>query len=635
MTWADPVLPHLISDHAVFQQQRDIHVWGTADAKEKITVTLSQNTASTQADAGGRWSVLLPGMPAGGPFTLKVVGKKTLVVADVMIGEVWVASGQSNMTFAMSGSVGAAEEIPKADYPEIRLFTVPRRVTLSPQLDTRPETWHLCTPDAVKEFSAVAYYFAWELHQKMNIPIGIIESAWPGTAIEEWMSPEALHGNAEIKPILDRWDRNDGNGFIDGGQSFKLEFDDFELSPAGPAADKPIPFSNFDDGSVRNTTGGDCSYSWRDAPTTDLELVSPGRRGGGFALRVSGTADASDDSRITTRYHLDDSPADLQAYSGIRFWVRGSGTFRFISSQPTISDWDDYSTQLLPASSAWTPVTVWFRDLRQDGWGVPKEFTPQSLTGFVIESMPGTTYPARPATGLYEGMIAPLLSYPFRGAIWYQGEGNAWRPTEYRKLLPALIDGWRVATHQPDMQFLIVQLPNHGAMPEQPAESAWAEIREAQLLTALHTPGTGLAVTIDVGDPLDLHPHRKAEVGQRLALWALGTTYHKKITYSGPLFESLAIAENAARVKFTHIGGGLVSRGGPLRGFAIAGTDRKFYWASARVEGDSVVVSSPDVPAPVAVRYAWADSPECNLFNAESLPASPFRTDDWSVPGTK
>jgi sialate O-acetylesterase len=235
----------------------------------------------------------------------------------------------------------------------------------------------------------------------------------------------------------------------------------------------------------------------------------------------------------------------------------------------------------------------------------------------------------RPATGLYQGMIAPLLPYSFRGAIWYQGEGNAWRPKEYRKLLPALIDSWRAATHQPDMQFLIVQLPNHGAIPEQPAESAWAEVREAQLLTALHTPNTGLAVTIDVGDPNDLHPHRKAEVGQRLARWALGTTYKRKITYSGPLFESLEIAGNTARVKFTHIGDGLVARGGPLRGFAIVGADQKFHWASTQIEGDSVIVSSPDVPAPVAVRYAWADSPECNLFNADGFPASPFRTDDW------
>jgi sialate O-acetylesterase len=320
---------------------------------------------------------------------------------------------------------------------------------------------------------------------------------------------------------------------------------------------------------------------------------------------------------------------DLSAYSGVRFWVRGNGQFRFRSLQPTITDWDDYSTPLLPVSPDWTAVTIWFRDLRQDGWGVSLPFTPKSLTGFVIESAPASGYPSRRATGLFQGMIAPLLPYPFRGAIWYQGESNGWKPLQYRRLLPGLIRSWRAASHQPDMQFLIVQLPNHGAVPEQPTESAWAELREAQLLTAKQVLGTGLAVTIDVGDPKDLHPHRKAEVGQRLALWALGTTYHKSIVYSGPMYESMTVQGNAIRIRFTNIGGGLKANDGPLRGFAIAGEDRTFHWASAQIDGDSIVVSSPEVAAPVAVRYAWGDSPECNLFNAEGFPASPFRTDVW------
>ena len=266
--------------------------------------------------------------------------------------------------------------------------------------------------------------------------------------------------------------------------------------------------------------------------------------------------------------------------------------FRFRSLQPTITDWDDYASSLLRASSDWSPVTIWFRDLRQEGWGVTKEFTPQSLTGFVIECLPAAGYPMRPSTGLYNGMIAPIVSYPFRGVIWYQGEGNALRAMQYRRLLPDLIDSWRSASHQPDMQFLIVQLPNHGAVPVQPAESAWAELREAQLLTAKQHPGVGLAVTIDVGDPKDLHPHRKAEVGERLALWALGATYHKPIVYSGPLYQSMAVEGNAIRIRFRNIEGGLIAKGDRvLRGFAIAGADRRFHWASAEIQGNSVVVS--------------------------------------------
>ena len=234
--------------------------------------------------------------------------------------------------------------------------------------------------------------------------------------------------------------------------------------------------------------------------------------------------------------------------------------------------------------------------------------------------------PPRPPAGLYDGMIAPLEEFRIRGAIWYQGEGNTWRAYQYRKLLPALIQGWRKNWDAGDFPFLIVQLPNHGASPEL-GDSIWAELREAQLLTVRTVPNTGLAVTIDVGDARNLHPPRKAEVGHRLALWALGTTYGQKIVYSGPLYAGMQVEKNRIRIRFA--GAGLESRGGPLKGFTIAGADKKFHWADARIEGDTVLVSSPDVSPPVAVRYAWAGSPDCNLFNRDGLPASPFRTDDW------
>jgi sialate O-acetylesterase len=626
--WADPILPNLIGDHMVLQQGREIHVWGKADAGEKITVSLAETSSTVAADSAGRWSVLLAARTAGGPFTLKVGGKKTILIKDVLIGEVWVASGQSNMVFALSGSAGAAEELPKADYPDIRLFTVPKRVAESPQADTLPASWQACTPDSAKDFSAVAYYFARELHRKLNVPIGIIESAWPGTAIEEWIGPEAEQRDPQLKAILERWNASQGKSSV--GELFDLEFDDFELLPS--AAGKPLLFADFDDGSTGNVLGGSWSYDWRNAPETTFELVPPGRGGSGFAAHITGRISPADDATWTARFHLDGSPADLSAYAGIRFWVRGNGAFQFRSLQPTITDWDNYGKPLIPATADWTPVTIWFRDLRQDGWGVVADFTPSALTGFLIESMATAGYPSRPASGLYHGMIAPLLPFRFQGVIWYQGEGNGWRPHEYRKLLPAMIENWRAAS-QREMQFLIVQLPNHGATPDQPSESAWAEVREAQFLAEKNVPDTGLAVTIDVGDPKDLHPHRKAEVGQRLALWALGSTYKKNIVYSGPLYESMVVDGGAIRIKFTHVGGGLEAKGGgALRGFAIAGADQKFRWASAVIRGDEIVVSSPDVAAPAAVRYAWGGSPECNFFNAEGLPASPFRTDEW--PGT-
>jgi len=615
----------------VLQQGREIHLWGKADAGETVTVSLAGHSATTTANSRHEWSVRLPALPAGGPFTLTVQGNKKIEIKDVMIGEVWIASGQSNMTFSLESAEGAATEVPKADYPQIRLFTIPRKIALSSQEDTLPARWKICTPDNAKGFSAVAYFFAREIHRKLNVPVGVVESAWPGTAIEDWIAPEALQADAELKPVLDEWSRStpDEKKFAESSLPFELEFDDFELIPATPGSVSKM-LANFDDETARTSTGGSFSYNWEDAPDAPFELVSPGRGASGFAARVAGRLDGTQDSTLTARYKLDGAALDLTSYAGIRFWVRGNGSFRFRSKQPTVTDWDDYATPVMKAFADWQPVTVWFRDLRQDGWGVTLPFTQDALSGFTIESLTTVEYAPIPVSGLYEGMITPLLPSAFRGALWYQGESNALKAHQYRRLLPALIAGWRDGLHDKDLQFLIVQLPNHGATPDQPGESAWAELREAQLLTLQRVPRTGMAVTIDVGDPKDLHPHRKLEVGQRLALWVEGTTYKQSMEYSGPLYESMRIDGSEIRARFTHVGSGLEGHNGAeLRGFAIAGADRKFHWAEARIDGDVVVVSSRDVPNPVAARYAWADSPVCNLFNKDGLPASPFRTDDW------
>lgn len=629
--WADPVLPTLISDHMVLQQGREIHIWGKADAGETVTVTLAGHAATTSADADHQWSVRLPALSAGGPFTLTVLGNQKIEIKDVMIGELWIASGQSNMTFALDGAEGAATEVPKANYPQIRLFTVPKKIALSPQQDTLPAGWKICTPENAKGFSAVAYFFAREIHRKLNVPVGIVESAWPGTAIEDWMAPEAFQADADLKPVLDEWNRAspEEKKFAENSLPLELEFDDFELIPATPGSASKV-LANFDDGTVRVSTGGSFSYHWEDAPNAPFELVSPGRGGRGFAARIAGTLDGTQDSTLAASYTLDGPAIDLSSYAGIRFWVRGSGSFRFKSKQSTVTDWDDYAAPVMKASSDWQPVTVIFRDLRQDGWGVVLPFTQDALSGFMIESLTTVEYPPIPVSGLYEGMITPLLPSAFRGALWYQGESNALKAVQYRKLLPLLIQNWRDGLRNQDLEFLLVQLPNHGATPDDPGESAWAELREAQLITSQHVRQTGLAVTIDVGDPKDLHPHRKLEVGQRLASWAEGTVYRQPVEYSGPLYQSMRIEGSEIRVRFSHVGPGLEAlNGGQLRGFAIAGVDRKFHWAEARIDRDSVVVSSRDVPSPLAVRYAWADSPTCNLFNREGLPASPFRTDDW------
>jgi sialate O-acetylesterase len=625
--WADPSLPHLFSDHMVLQREREVPIWGKADPGERIEVRLAEKSASTSANNSGDWSLHLPAMHAGGPFTLTIIGKKTITIKDVLIGEVWIGSGQSNMAFNLSRSTGSAEEIPKADYPNIRLFQVPKRDTPARQSDTLAASWQICTSDSSRYFSAVAYYFARNLHRALNVPIGMIESDWSGTAIEEWIAPEQAQRVPQIQPMLDAWNHSEGNSFAPMAP-FDLQFDDFELIPKAAGTD-PKRLVDFNDGTTHTAFGGGFSYDWKGGSNTAFDLATPGRGGAGFAAHVSGNIDVPDESHLIAKFHWDGSPVDLSAYSGIRFWVRGMGRFRLRTLQPTINDWDDYSSVHQNADPEWKQVTVLFQDLHQDGWGVVEGLTPFALAGFALEVTPVAGDPHRPATGLYQAMIAPLAPYAFRGAIWYQGESNALKAQDYRTLLPGLIQSWRVAWNQRDMPFLVVQLPNHGSIPEQPGDSAWAELREAQLHTLQTVPHTGLAVTIDIGDPKDIHPHRKAEVGERLALWALATTYQQKLVYSGPLYDSMRVEGGAIRIRFTHVGTGLLAKDGSLRGFAIAGADRKFHWATATVDGDSIVVSSPEVAAPVAVRYAWGDSPECNLFNREGLPASPFRTDSW------
>jgi sialate O-acetylesterase len=630
---AQPTLPHLFSDHIVLQRDADIHVWGWAKPGEAISVTLAGHRGETTAAADSRWSVSLPRMHAGGPFTLVVRGEKTIEVKDVLIGEVWVASGQSNMTYALSGATGAAEEIPAASYPHMRFFTVPKKIALAPQENTLPATWEICTPDAAKIFSAVAYFFGRDLHKALHVPIGLILSAWPGTAGEEWTDPDSLRREAVLRPIIQRWEAvpAEVKNFAAEPAEISLEFDDFELLPAAGSAGTPTLFSSFDDGGSRTETGGVWTYNWPDAAETTFDLVTPGRGSTGYAARVAGKLDGAGSPNLRASFKSEDSPADLSAFMGIRFWVRGEGAFQFQMLQPTISDWDNYSAEMIRATPEWQEVTIWFKDLKQAGWGVSEPFTVNALTGFLLNIMAPFGDPERPPSGLYNGMIAPLEKYRIRGVIWYQGEGNTWRAEQYRTLLPSLIQGWRKGFGEPDFPFLIVQLPNLGTSPPL-GDSIWAELRDAQLWTAKTVPNTGLAVTIDVGDPKNLHPPRKAEVGDRLALWALGTTYGRKIVYSGPIYESMKITGNEVHIRFRYVGDGLEARGDALEGFSIAGADRKFHWVDARIEGDEVVVSSKEVSAPAAVRYAWANSPDCNLYNKNGLPASPFRTDDWPGP---
>lgn len=485
---ADVALPAVIGDHMVLQQGMNIPIWGTAGPGENVVITIAGQQVQTTADENGKWTVSLNPLEYGGPFTLRVTGSNSIVVHDVLVGEVWVCSGQSNMQMAVSRVNNAEKEIAEADFPNIRFFTVPRTVSDKP-LDDTTGSWTACTPQTVPGFSAVGYFFGRELHKTLGVPVGLIHTSWGGTPAEAWTSLPALSAVPELRQLAQDWDE------------------------------------------------------------------------------------------------------------------------RILAYPKALADYQK-------AHAQWEKAA---QKARAEGTKVPPEpKAPQN---------PATS-PWRPA-GLFNGMISPLIPFAIRGAIWYQGESNANRAYHYRTLFPTMIRDWRKHWGEGDFPFLFVQLANFMARKREPTESAWAELREAQLMT-LALPNTGMAVIIDIGEANDIHPRNKQDVGKRLAAWALGTTYGKDVVISGPLYDSMTIEGNRIRLRFKHVDGGLVAKGGRrLKGFAIAGEDRKFYWAHAKIDGDTVVVRSFRVPKPVAVRYAWADNPECNLYNAAGLPASPFRTDDW------
>jgi len=485
---ADVKLPPLFSDHMVLQQSASVPIWGTAEAGEKVTVTLNGRAKNATAGADGKWMVRLTGLKAGGPFEMTVAGKNTITVKDVLVGEVWLGSGQSNMDFPVSvkrarfaGLLNEESEIAAANYPKIRMFTGRSTKTYEPQTSVAGQ-WLVCSPETVPGFSAVGYLFARDLQKELNVPVGILTLSFGASTAEAWISREVMAADPQMKPMLD-------------------------------ALDASVKF-------------------YREHPEATADQAPP-------------------------------HPKTINSRPG-----RAGGPQR-----------DPVQDQHFP-------------------------------------------------TVLFNGMINPVIPYAIRGVIWYQGEsivGGTPGVNLYGHVQQALIKDWRKRWGQGDFPFYIVQLPGQKNVSNNP------RIREEQA-TVLSLPHTGMAVTIDTGEPTNVHPHNKAPVGDRLARIALANVYGRKIAFSGPRYKSIKVEGGAIRVKFSHFDGGLVAKGGPLKGFQIAAADRKFIEADAKIDGNTVVVSSPQVSAPVAVRYAWDNFPEglgCNLFDTADLPAAPFRTDRW------
>jgi len=633
---ADVRLPSIIGNDMVLQRDKPIQIWGWAEPGEKVTVKGSRvwcRGTSAIADTSGKWKVQLPAATAGGPYKLTVSGNNTIELSNILIGEVWVCSGQSNMHFALNKAFDGEETAQKANYPKMRLFTVPVKYSLEPQADT-PSKWQVCTPETAGDFSAIGFFFGLELHTKLNVPVGLIDSAVGGTPAELWTPNEALKAQPILAPILDRWEKVDNKTkrLYADGMNFDLQFDNFKFIPKS-AKGKELLLDDFEDGDLVNKMNGQwTTKSFEMADNTTIDIITPGSDGTGHALGFEGLMNVGEFFHLISEFDPENKPVDLSDYKAISFDVRGKGMYRFFFHQPTVDDWDDYSVKKEP-SADWENVEIKFSDLKQAGWGVQTPFTPNRLNEALFEPTmsKGKWGLPRPPGSLYNGMISPVIPYSIRGAIWHQGSANASRAYQYRTVLPTMISGWRDVWGQGDFPFLIVQLQKYKQRKELPSEDDWAELREAQLMT-LDLPNTGLAVTIDIGNAFNIHQKNKKDVAHRLVLWALGTTYGKDIVYSGPLYDSMEIINDRIRLKFKHTGSGLIAKGGSkLKGFAIAGADREFHWADADIKNNTVEVYSSKVPKPVAVRYAWQANPDCNLYNSELLPASPFRTD--SFPG--
>ncbi len=616
-------LPALIGDHMVLQKGK-ANLWGWAQPGEAVTVALGHNAAAATADAGGEWKASLSLPRSGGPYELTVsTASESVTLEDVMVGEVWVGSGQSNMEFALKASLGAAAELPSAKkLSKIRFFTVQHAAAFAPQGDVQG-SWKVCSPDTAGDFSAVAYYFGKGLAKALRTPVGLILSSWSGSAAEAWTPRPVLDKDPAFTQLLEQWDHNQAQlKTWRTGDDFELWISDIRFLPQDPLA-QPLTVS-LGPGAPAGTLGGTWSTTAKPdcQAAVTLENVA---YSGNPALRFWGVMKGGGWGTLST--NLSAQPVDLSRYAAVEFYAKGSGQYRMNLGQPSIADYDYYATaDAFQAPEEWTLMHYPLADLKQGGWGAPKPFTPEAVNTLNFPVI--APYWPDIAAACFDGMTAPLTLFSIRGVLWYQGESNTGRAGQYHQLLSDMIGGWRKAWGEGNFPFLIIQLPNFMHVSLQPGESQWADLREAQLQTSQTVPQAGLITTIDLGEADNLHPKDKADVGRRAALAALGMVYHRSLVYSGPSLVSAGARDGQAVLTFQDTGRGLTAEGGePLKGFALAGDDRKFYWAQAQIQGKTVLVSCAEVPNPRFVRYAWSDNPVCNLFNVDGLPASPFQAD--------
>ncbi len=633
---AEVKLASLFTDNLVLQRDMPVPVWGKADPGEAVAVIFGKQSKDVKAGADGKWMVKLDPLKASSePSDLIVKGSNEIVLKNVLVGEVWVCSGQSNMEMSVKSSKDSEKEIADGKHPQIRAFVVAKAAEKDLQ-DSFSGKWTVCSPETVGGYSAAGYFFGREINDRLDVPVGLLMTYWGGTPAQAWTELSYLKGDEDFAGYLAEYERDSALSKIDfekiGKQRKEIE------AEMQKRVDDPGNKGELDGW---QNPGIDLS-SWEKVKVPTGWFTDKNIYGAIWYRRdIEVPAEWAGKDLVLNIGVIDDF--DTTYFNGEKVGAIGKET----DSWWTVSRQYKIPGKSVKAGLNTVAVRV-FNDFSGGGFcsapdrinlALADSSASLKLAGEWLRKIEVAvkTFPQLPRmqnspSFLYNAMIAPAIPYAIRGAIWYQGESNAGRAYEYRKLFPTMIKSWRDNWGQGDFPFYFVQLANFMAVKDSPGESSWAELREAQSLTLSNSFNTGMAVIIDIGEAKDIHPKNKQDVGKRLAFSALSNTYGKSVESSGPVCRAMKYENGAIRLFFDHVGDGLEAKGGdPLTGFAICGADRKFVWAKADISGDSVIVSSPDVKEPIAVRYAWADNPVCNLYNEEGLPASPFRTD--SFPG--
>ncbi|HBC87496.1 MAG TPA: 9-O-acetylesterase [Lentisphaeria bacterium] len=638
----------MFSNNMVLQRGIPVKIWGVAKPGSEVTVKFASQEKKAKADDKGNWMATLDTMKENStPAVLEVsseIENRKSKFENVLVGDVWICSGQSNMEFVVNSSINSQQEIAEAKYPEIRLFTVAKKPVGEP-IKTLNGEWKVCAPETVGNFSAVGYFFGRDLNKDLKIPIGLINTSWGGTPAETWTTFKTLESDPDFSAMIERYKAALSS---DAMENYKKALADWEKEKGSRKEDDRIKDpgnKGFEQGWAKS------DFNDSDWKTMKLPCMweSQGMNIDGavwFRKNVEIPEKLAGKDLTITLGSIDDF--DVTYFNGTQIGTTGEDTPNFWSFPRKYT----IPANLVKSGKNCLAVRAFdhfggggfggqAKDMRiilgEENVDISGEWKYKVEYSVVSSMRPqapmGPNNPNAPAT-LFNGMINPVIPYTIKGAIWYQGCSNAGRAYQYRKLLPAMINDWRKEWAQPepgkDFPFFIVQLANFMAPATKPEDSAWAELREAQAMTASGLKNCGLALAIDIGDAKDIHPKNKQDVGKRLELAALKVAYGKDIVFSGPTYDSMKVDGDKIVLSFKNVGGGLIAKDGDLKHFSIAGDDKAFVWAKAKIDGDKIIVSSDDMKKPVAVRYAWANNPEgCNLYNKEGLPAVPFRTDTW------